>query len=174
MIPLELSRPVQVDRLGHEERSYDIEATTDECAALARRYDILAVARLSARVRLRRLPGGKLFRLSGRFSADVSQSCVVTLAPVPAHLEEEFILIYTMDRPEEGDEVIIDLDAEDPPEVIENGAIDIGEAVAEHLALALDPFPRVDGAVFHYDEAPPIEETPKVNPFATLASLKKK
>jgi hypothetical protein len=44
------------------------------------------------------------------------------------------------------------------------GAIDLGEATSEQLALALDPFPRKPGAAFSNDEA----EAPG-GPFAALA-----
>jgi hypothetical protein len=41
--------------------------------------------------------------------------------------------------------------------------LDLGEAVAEQLALALDPYPRVPGA-----ELPEIESDPQERPFAAL------
>ena len=78
-------------------------------------------------------------------------------------------------------EVVIEID-EDTPDPVEDGQIDMGEAAAEHLALAMDPFPRSAGAAF----TPPPEEPPeskrtrseqpveKPSPFAALASLGKK
>jgi uncharacterized metal-binding protein YceD (DUF177 family) len=173
MIALEFSRPVPVERLGHDERVYDIEANTDERAALAARFGILAVESLTARLRLKRVAGGTLLRLAGHFSADVVQSCVVTLEPVPAHLEEDFVLTFSTERDEEGEEVVVGLDEEEPPELIENGIIDLGEAAAEHLALALDPFPRAPNATFHGGDEPAPEPPAKASPFAALASLKK-
>ncbi|PKU25564.1 YceD family protein [Telmatospirillum siberiense] len=174
MIAIEFSRPVQVDRFGHDERRYDIEANGEERAALAERYGILSVDSFTAHLRLRRISGERLL-LKGRFSADVVQSCVVSLEPVSAHLEEDFSLVYAADLDEEDVEVDIGLTEEDPPEPIEGGVIDLGEAAAEHLALALDPFPRAPGASFQGgDEPPEPEPPPKVSPFAALASLKKK
>lgn len=176
MIAVEFSRPVAVERLGHDERRYEIEANAGERAALAERYGILAVVSLTARLLLKRLPGGSLVRLAGRFSADVVQSCVVSLDPVPAHLEEDFVLTYATERDADAGagEVVVDLDDEDPPEPIENGMIDLGEAAAEHLALALDPFPRAANATFQGGDAPADEPPAKANPFAALVSLKKK
>ena len=43
---------------------------------------------------------------------------------------------------------VIEPDAEEPPQPFVDGAIDIGEAVAEQLAIELDPGPRAPGAVF--------------------------
>jgi uncharacterized metal-binding protein YceD (DUF177 family) len=174
MIADEFSRPVEAMRLGGEERLYDIVATADERLALARRFGILSVETLSATVRLRRLGGVNLFRLSGSLVADVLQACVVTLVPVPQHIEEEFVMTFTTDDAGDGDEVVIELNAEDPPDLIENGVIDMGEAVAEHLALALDPFPRAPGAEFVAEEAPEEPPEPRKNPFEALAEWKKK
>jgi uncharacterized metal-binding protein YceD (DUF177 family) len=178
MSELEFSRPVAVDRLSAKERRFDIVAEEAERAALARRFGILTIEALQAEIRLSTMAGGAVVRLQGRFTADVVQACVVTLGPVPAHLEEDFDLTYSSKAPdEEEDEVVVDLDVEDPPELIVDGIIDIGEATAEHLALALDPFPHAPGAVF---EAPPEaagegpDQPGGTNPFAALAALKKK
>ena len=174
MIQPEFSRPVTVSRLSHHEKVFDIEADAPEREALARRFGILAVASLTASVRLALVAGGAVVRLKGRLSADVVQACVVTLEPVPAHVEEDFELTYAAAAPEDGAEVVVDLDVEDPPEPIDNGMIDMGEAVAEHLALALDPFPRAPGAVFTSGAEEQPAETPAPNPFAALVALKKK
>jgi hypothetical protein len=42
--------------------------------------------------------------------------------------------------------VIIGLDEEDPAEELTDGRIDLGEVVAQQLAVALDPYPRAPGA----------------------------
>lgn len=173
MIAIEFSRPVQVDRLGHDERRYDIEANAQEREDLAKRYGILAVDRFTAQLRLRRVAGERV-SLKGRFCADVIQSCVVSLEPVSAHLEEDFSLVYAAHPGEEMEEVEIGLFEEDPPEPIESGVIDIGEAAAEHLALALDPFPRAPNAIFEEVGEADAEPPPKASPFAALVSLKKK
>ncbi|HXP95944.1 MAG TPA: DUF177 domain-containing protein [Telmatospirillum sp.] len=174
MIALEFCRPIQVERLGHDERVYDLEANAEERVALAERFGILALEALTARVRVKRVTGGTQIRLAGHFSADVVQACVVSLDPVPAHLEEDFVLLFAAEKKEDAGELVLALDEEDPPEPIENGVIDAGEAVAEHLALALDPFPRAPNAVFEGIGDPEPDPPAKVASFASLASLKKK
>jgi len=174
----EFSRLVHLDQLSVQDRTHEIEATPEECAALAERYGILSVDSLKAEVKLRMLPGGELVRLRGKFTAQVVQACVVTLEPVPEQVAESFDLTYGPEPDPEGEEIVLELDAGDPPEPIIGNSIDIGEAVAEHLALALEPFPRAPGAEFaeYHDEDGP-EEQPetaqKPNPFAALAALKK-
>ena len=68
------------------------------------------------------------------------------------------------------DEVLIDLDAEDPPEPVVDGGVDIGEVVTEHLALALDPYPRREGARMRVGDWAGSEGDS--SPFAVLKSLK--
>lgn len=171
----EFSRPILVDSLSVAERSHEIEASEDERAALAERFGILSIESLSATVRLRMLPGGDLVRLRGHLKAHVTQACVVTLEPVPEDIDEEFELLYGSAPDEESEEIVVDLEVSDPPEPIIDNAIDIGEAVAEHLALALDPFPRKAGAEYAESEPEPeVEPEAKPNPFAVLAALKKK
>ena len=98
------------------------------------------------------------------------QSCVVTLEPVPADIDETFTLFYTDETAPAGHSVDLPMEDEAWPEPIVGGAIDIGEAVAQQLAVALDPYPRAPGATLdpRYDadqEAGPA----RANPFAELA-----
>ena len=143
----EFSRRVQLARLGAREEAYPISAEAGEREALARRFGLISLDRLEAEIRLLRLAGG-LVRLSGRFGADVMQACVVSLEPVASSIEEEFTALYG--PAESGKSVMIDLET-DEAEPFEGDAIDVGEAVAQHLALALDPYPRAPGAGLAWD-----------------------
>jgi uncharacterized metal-binding protein YceD (DUF177 family) len=147
---------------------------------LAKRFGIVEVVSLSgvAKVRPYRKTG---LTIEGRFKAEVVQSCVVTLEPVHQTVEESFTQRYlpehmiAPDVPEMSErEVEIDLEAEDAPEPMAGNGVELGEAVAERLALALDPYPRKPDAAFQ----PPAEEPgdapeSKPNPFAALEKLKK-
>lgn len=165
----ELSRPVQVDRLIPRGSEKSIEASAEERAALAGRFRILGIDRLVAEIRLEPFAGGTMVRLKGHLEADVRQACVVSLVEVPQHVDETFELTYGPPMPESA-EAIVEFDAEDPPEPIIDGIIDIGEATAEQLALALDPYPRAAGAAL--DEAVAGDgAAPK--PFASLAAWKR-
>lgn len=173
--PPEFSRPIQIDNLSVAERSFEIEASEAERQALAERYKILSVDRLTATVRMKVLPGGAMVRVKASFQALVHQACVISLDPVAEELAEEFELTYGPEEDEDSEEIVVDLEMLDPPEPIIGNAIDIGEAVAEHVALALEPFPRAPGAEFEtivVEE--PEEQAPKTSPFAALAALKKK
>ena len=108
--------------------------------------------------------------VEGRWSADYQQTCGVTLEPFDTHGEGEFTVRVvpqgSRNAPEEAEELSIDPEAEDPPDVLEDDRIDLAAYVVEHLALEVDPFPRKPGAVF---EPPAPEEPP--SPFAVLRRL---
>jgi hypothetical protein len=63
---------------------------------------------------------------------------VVTLDPVSAHIVDDTALLFGLEPDDAGG---LDPDAE-PVEPLDNGNIDIGEAVAQQLSLAIDPYPR--------------------------------
>ena len=64
-------------------------------------------------------------------------------------------------------------DPEAPDEIeAEGDSVDLGEAIAEQLALALDPYPRVPGAALPGEGEG--EEPPPSGPFAGLAALRKR
>jgi uncharacterized metal-binding protein YceD (DUF177 family) len=141
-VPAEFSRRVALARLGAHELIYPISAEVGEREALARRFDLLSLDRLEAEICLQRIGGG-MVRVNGRFSADVVQACVVSLEPVASALAQDFTVLYGPTQPDKT--VMVDLET-DVAEPFDGDAIDIGEAVAQQLALALDPYPRAPGA----------------------------
>jgi uncharacterized metal-binding protein YceD (DUF177 family) len=177
--PTEFSRPIAVDDLKVRGNSVDIGANADERVALARRLGLLSVDSLSAEVDLGWTAGKALVRLEARLEADVVQQCVVTLKPLRAHIDVRFSRLY---EPEGGDgeddrELDIPPDEEDPPESFADDSIDIGEVVAEQLAIELNPFPRATDVAFEGYTCGPVEVEGTggaENPFAALARLKRK
>lgn len=164
----EFHRPISVARLASAPASYEIIATAAERAALAKRFQLLALDRLAAQVRLDRLPGA-CYRLSARLSAAVVQACIATLEPVASEVEEDFSVLYG--ALDETREVVLDSEAE-PVEPFSDGAVNIGEAVAQQLSLALDPFPRAPGAELRSSTLAGLSPS-LAQPFAILAKLRK-
>jgi hypothetical protein len=165
----EFSRIVPFARVRDGWTSETAVASADERAALARRFDLVELSALEATVRLRRARAGRYVEIDGALKAAVVQSCVVTLDPVPAALDERFTLmlgpIGGVDAPE-GGELIVDLDQ---PEPLDGDDIDIGELVAQQLSLALDPYPRSAGAEAAIaDAAGAADPAPAESPFAVL------
>jgi uncharacterized metal-binding protein YceD (DUF177 family) len=150
----EFSRPVALARLGAELFRQDIAANAAERAALARRFDIVALDRLTATVELVRR-GKDRFVLHAAFEADFVQSCAVTLDPVIGAASEEFTLVY---GPPEAEAELSGTAEDDVAfEPIVGTVIDVGEAVSQQVALALPPFPRIPGASVE-TEAPPAHD----------------
>jgi uncharacterized metal-binding protein YceD (DUF177 family) len=164
--PPEFSRLVPHTRLGSEQFRQRIEATPEEREKLLQRFGLVSLDRLAAEVELRR-QSRDFILLEARFEAEFEQHCVVTLEPVRGVVSDHFSLIYGP-APEEEKEIVL---ASDEPafEPLIGDAIDIGEAVAQELSLALPTFPRhpdADAEELALDE--PLE-----GPFAVLAHLRK-
>ena len=120
--------------------------------------------------------GGAAASARGSLAAQLTQPCVVSLKPVESRIEATFERFYGR-RTEPGASAGIDIGPlageEDFPEPLRAGAIDLGEAAAEQLALELDPFPRLKDAAFAgYSSGG--EPAAAEGSFAALAKLKKK
>ena len=166
----EFSRPVDLKRLGDEEAMHAISATEAERAALADRFGLISIDSLEATLRLRRVRGGAAIKLSGTFSAALTQACVVTLEPVPQRLDEAFEVLYAKDTSVDESGVGAD-PALDWPEPMPDGPLDLGEAVAQQLSLSLDPYPRAPGS--ELGSRIDGDSTESRGPFAGLAALRK-
>ena len=167
----EFSRTVETNAVGDEGLEVGFEANAAEREALARRFGLLALDRLAGAAQLRRASDGRI-RAKVTFDADVLQSCVVTLEPVAAHLSDAFEASFG-DGAEVGRELEVEVgvDEEDPPEPIRGGRMELGELVAQHLSLALDPYPRKRGAELPAAAGADQPAEPEARPFAALAKL---
>jgi len=176
-MPPDFSRPLRIDQLPSRLSRHRIEADPTERAALARRLDLAALDSLKAEFEIAAPTAAGLVRLRGRLTADLTQTCGVTLVPLPVQIEAPFALAFApvSDKAADAvDELDLSWNEDDPPDPIEQGQIDLGELVAEQLALALDPFPRAPGAEFTPPELAEPEPAPKASPFSALAALRQK
>jgi uncharacterized metal-binding protein YceD (DUF177 family) len=131
-----------------EGKQVHLVAEEAERAALAQRFEIVRVDRLEADLVLTR--HDRDVEVSGTIDADIVQSCAVSAEDLPVRVEEEIALRFVPAIPRETPDEEIELDAEDLDEIEYEGTqIDVGEAVAQSLALAIDPFltgPQADEA----------------------------
>ena len=169
----EFSRPERIDTIGEGEREIAVSASPEERQALALRFGLKAVDRLEGMFRIRRDAAGVVAR--GRVMAEVVQSCVVTDEPLPVSVDEPVALRFVAEGEPESDEVELSEDALDTMS-FDGAAIDLGEAAADTMALALDPFPRGPNAAVVLKEAGVIseEEAKPLGALAGLAALKAK
>jgi uncharacterized metal-binding protein YceD (DUF177 family) len=98
----------------------------------------------------------------------------VSLEPVEVELDVAVMAMFS-DKSTDISAVKIDMEMEDPPEAIENNSIDLGELVAQQLAVSLDPYPRAPGTEVPAEGlsfGAKIEEFREKNPFMVLRGLK--
>ena len=105
----EFSRQISADQIGVQETTREIVANASERAKLAERFGLLGLERLSAVLQLKRGRGGTV-QMRGRFVADVTQACVVTLEPVAAHLEQDFTASFAPGGAADAGEIVVALD----------------------------------------------------------------
>jgi uncharacterized metal-binding protein YceD (DUF177 family) len=163
---------------GTEAAVIEIEANAEECAGLAARFGLLALDHLSAMGRLHVFDKGRRARFEADITADLVQVCVATLEPVPSHIDDDLTVGYVRasktDRDDRvGKEILIEHDDEDETESFTDEGIDVGEAVAECLGLALDPYPRAADAVSALSALENVlDGKERKSPFAALRNLK--
>jgi uncharacterized metal-binding protein YceD (DUF177 family) len=161
---LEFSRPLLVNRVPRKGSHEVFAADPKECAALATRFSIPALHSLKAHLIATPWRGGGL-KVTGDIEADLDQVSVISLEPFrskPRFKVERFFLPEKM---------IVDA-AEDDVDPIENDEVDLGELVAEAVALELDPYPKRPDEDFgdHIEDDTVVVEL-KPSPFAKLQKI---
>ena len=143
-----------------------LEFVADEAAraGIAALAGVREVARLEVATDVSRRGSG--LHASGRMSATVGQTCVVTLEPLETQIEEAFEVTFAP-SPEPG-AADAAATADEPPEPMVDGVADIGAVATEYLLLGIDPYPRKPGAVF----AAPVRAPSDGGAFAALTRLK--
>ncbi|HEU4877438.1 MAG TPA: DUF177 domain-containing protein [Sphingomicrobium sp.] len=160
-----------LDRIRDGDR-LDLVADADERAAVAARLGLASLGRLDAHAVLRR--DGTTITASGRVKASLEQRCVATGDPLPVRVDEAFDLRFVPEPKTAGGDEEFELGADELDTLFHDGqAIDLGAAIADSLALALDPYPRSPKAEAALREAGVISED-EAGPFAALAALKGK
>ncbi|WP_428645501.1 YceD family protein [Roseibium sp.] len=178
------SYPVNASRVVDKDERLEISPDAASLKMIAEAYGLDAIGNLTADLRLKPYRKAGL-RVTGTVTADITQTCVVSLEPF------ESVLRIDMDRTFEphsskprkirdlndDGEIEIDLEQLDPPDVILDGVLDLGAVLCEELALSLDPFPRKPGVAFEGadgdDDGDEASEETKPSPFAALQALKK-
>jgi uncharacterized metal-binding protein YceD (DUF177 family) len=183
----EFARPLVIEPWPDTAIAVQFSADPGERRALARRFGLLELRSLRVDGRLDRGDDRRELRFQGSLEAEVVQACIVTLEPVPATIRQPVERRYR--RAEPGAEpgpagpqqvwVIDEDEVEVEVDIVTGRTIDLGEAMAEELALALDPYPRAADAddLVLRDLGPNISvgaEPPAESPFAALRQLAEK
>lgn len=138
----EFSHVLRAHEIGGTVKRVALCATDGERAALAARFDLIALDRLDASLEVKREAAG--IRVTGQIDAAGAQACVASGEPVPFRLKERIALLLS-DAPDGGE---IELSSEElDVEPLDGDIVDLGEIAAQALALGLDPYPRRPGSV---------------------------
>jgi hypothetical protein len=161
--------PVRLDEIPETGLHFDIEADEGARTAVAVAAGVNDVPRLQAAFDVAR-HGRDGLRVVGTVSAQVRQTCVVTLEPIENEIEESVDLVFVPPSALGAVAHEVNLGAEpgEPPEPLVDGVVDLGAAATEFLILGIDPYPRKPGAVFE----PPTSADAGSHPFAALAALR--
>jgi len=164
----EMSRMIDARQLP--EKPVEVTASAAECAALAKRFDLVAVRQLNARITL--TPDGKTVRARGVLDADVVQSCAISAEELEVGVHEPVDLQFV---PPAGDlPAELELDAEMLDQIeMEGGRFDLGEALAQTLGLAVDPYLEGPNAEEARRKAGLLDPS-ETSPFAALKDMFKK
>lgn len=140
----EFSRLVRVHDIGTLPRHEALTATAAERAALSARFGLLALDRLDATLQVVERAGG--IAVTGTVRAAGTQPCAVSDEPVPFDLDEAVDLLFgTAAVPDAAELELTVPDLDTLP--LDGDDLDLGEAVAQSLGLALDPYPRAPDEV---------------------------
>jgi uncharacterized metal-binding protein YceD (DUF177 family) len=163
----EFSRPLDLRQIG--DKPVQVVANDAERAALAARFALVRIDRLEADLKLS--VAGDVVAAHGRLRAAIVQSCAVSSADLPVTIDEPIALRFVPEPSITAPE--IELEERELDDVFYTGTtIDLGEAVAQSLALAIDPYATGPDAEQARREAG-LGDAAASGPFAALAALKK-
>lgn len=126
-----------------------LEASEAERAALATRFGISGIETLTAEIALDET--AKAIRGEGRLRANIVQACAISGEDFAVEVNEPLAFRFVPEgEPSDEPDIEIELDADELDEIEFSGeSFDLGEAVAQSLGLAIDPYaegPNADAA----------------------------
>lgn len=162
---------IRIDNLPANGRNLKVKTNNAEREALARYLKVQSVDKMIAQLNV--VPIKRGVQLTGSLSAVIVQACVVTFEPVAQEIDEELNRVFLLGQEDNkvetaGVEVFVDLDGDDLPDYFEGPEVNFSALLLEVLGLAIDPFPRQDGAKLE-TSGDPREDS---SPFAVLKGLK--
>jgi uncharacterized metal-binding protein YceD (DUF177 family) len=166
------SRLVRAAQIKEAPQAFDLVVDAPARRHLAAAFGLPGIAALRGRFALHHEAGG-VIAATLHITAQVTQTCVITLEPVDQTIDETVALRFVPVAmiPEAEDSAELDPETLDGPDEIPftGDKIDLGAALTEQLALSLDPYPRKPGAAL-----PAEAMDSAANPFAALRKLSDK
>ena len=145
-----IAEPLEVSSIGSAPVDHQVRTTEESRRQLATAWGVLEVPQLTADLTIERKKDGVVL-VNGTVNGEIVQECVVSFQPVRQRIDEVVESRFT-ERPSEGHadqrpgaEIHVDVAAE-TPDPLRDGRLDIGTVILEHAALAIEPYPRAEGA----------------------------
>lgn len=175
-----ITHRVSVARLPQAGMPVTLTADGRELERLAETFELVQVSVFTAEMLVKKWRKDGV-RITGTVKADIVQSCVVSLEPLNAKVSNEIDTIFVpenskLSRPKiSGDgEIVLDYEGPDLPETFSGDSIDVGALAQEMFGLAIDPYPRKEGAALELPSEEADIEEKKPSPFAKLIDFPKR
>ncbi len=164
MSRISLTSRININRIREDRLNmFRFNASADECAELADRFGFLAVNSLAAEFGMRKSTSD-CWDVTGCLTGEVVQACGVTGEPVSETVDFLIEERYVRSSGEHG-EIEVSLDGAEP---LQDDNIDVGEMLAQLLAVSVTAWPRLVDAPERFTT----EEKTTDHPFAGLAVLR--
>ena len=157
----EFSYEIELGDLGKTGKVFRLSATEEQRARVAARLGTPSVEKLEGEMRVTSTKTA--IRIEGSIDAALTRECVASLEPMQEEVSETFEIDFLRTPPDDADGE--DWDA---PDVHEGDSLDLGELLVQQLSLAMDPFPRKEGAKSLAEAYAPKEN---ISPFAALQGV---
>ncbi len=161
----EFSYEIELDDVGKQGKRFKLSANDEERRKIAARLKAISIEKLAGELRI--TASKTAIRVEGVIEAELTRECVASLEPMGETVSEAFEIDFLREPPEEA----IEEDDLDAPEVHQGATLDLGELLVQQLSLAMDPFPRKEGA---QSLAEAYAQPEKVSPFAGLKEAMRK
>ncbi len=167
------SYPLQIDELKQNEYAFVLKADAAELVDICQILQVEKVHYFKAEMKLKLNVREHLLKIWGKVAAELELKSVISLENFKQKYEVPFELFFdTKANYRDIRDLGSDINAE-VPDIIENGVINLADIAMEQIALQIDDYPRAVGEIFEYNNSYDEEKTPRENPFAVLAKLKK-
>ncbi len=164
MARISLTSRIDIKNIRQDRASkFWFNASAEECAELVERFGFLGVNSLAAELKINKSAHDS-WDVSVHLTGEVVQACCVTREPVSEPvdflIEERYVRSL-----EKCSEIEVSLDG---AELLQDDNIDVGEMLAQSLAISVTAWPRAPAAPEQYAT----DEEESDHPFAGLADMK--
>lgn len=169
---------VLASEITTEAKEFSLTADAEDIAQITERLNLVSLQSASADIQTYYNRDKKAIVVSGHVQAELAQTCVVTLEPVPEIIDEGFeLLLVSPDQAAQFDADEVYLDPEKPDyDSLEGDTVSLSEIVVQSLSMMMTQYPRKSDVALETEVSGNVEVNKelekKPNPFEALAKLR--